>query len=498
MVIIARNKMYTFFVTVFGLFILTSLVTVLVERPIIRTFRSEVRDLQWRILLMSAALSAALLIFFAKGIKKHTFKIRTSLLLLILIGITALPRVISIHSLHVLPKGDFKLYYSLTSSLVKGEPVIDGYVALFPHVIGFPFVLSAFYRVFGSSVMVAQYLNVVLGCGIAILLFFLGKALSGRKCGFAAALLWALWPSQIFYTTLLATEPLYTLLLLLFLLLFHSAATTGKSFGQAALYFGLLGIFCCGINAIRPFGLIFLIALACYYLLCTRKNVLPNQKFSRKAALYGILVLSYLISFNGLTYILSSIGNMEIAKSPIGFNVYVGANLDSRGAWNSEDSKMLEHLMKEPGYTAQNVHSTLLKMGIERFKEHMSQNFFLLKEKFKGMWAEDYDVLWYIWSALDPEKPSPFNYEFYFKLLIKLCNYYYYTILLLCAYSGFRAIKSRQTGYIVLPCILVLGMAAVHLIVEVHGRYHYPAMALFALIASYGLFGFTKENSPKV
>ena len=51
------------------------------------------------------------------------------------------------------------------------------------------------------------------------LLFLLGRWLWGLESGIAVYLLWVLCPSQTIYNSLVLSEPLYTTLLLLFLVL---------------------------------------------------------------------------------------------------------------------------------------------------------------------------------------------------------------------------------------------------------------------------------------
>lgn len=60
----------------------------------------------------------------------------------------------------------------------------------------------------GPSVLTAKLLNVGVGTVSLLLIYNLGKTLSGEAAGRLAAILFALWPSQLFLTSVLASEHL--------------------------------------------------------------------------------------------------------------------------------------------------------------------------------------------------------------------------------------------------------------------------------------------------
>ena len=48
-------------------------------------------------------------------------------------------------------------------------------------------------------------------------------------------------------------------------------------------------------------------------------------------------------------------------------------------------------------------------------------------------------------------------------------------------------LKNTSEYFIIFLFIIISGIIAIHMIVEVAGRYHYPAVSLFALVAGYCL-----------
>lgn len=80
--------------------------------------------------------------------------------------------------------------------------------------VGFPLVLAATYGLFGSHPTTAVGLQIIIGTLTCVLVSTIGERVLGRSIGRVAALVMALYPTHVFYGTLLLTEPLFTLLLL--------------------------------------------------------------------------------------------------------------------------------------------------------------------------------------------------------------------------------------------------------------------------------------------
>lgn len=418
--------------------------------------------------------------------------------LLLLILTTAIPRLIWIIIIKVKPLNDFNTYHAFATAFSKGNFIGGGYIALFPHYVGYPILLTPFYKLFGTSANVAAHLNVVLSCGISFLLYFLGSTLFDRKCGLGAAFIWALWPSQIFYTALVSTEIIFTFLMLLCISFFLFIMSSNKGPLPISAWFLLLGVLCSITNVIRPIGLVVFISILIYYLIFTADKIKLKNSILTKVIFLTLLVAGYLITSKFISIGTSNLINKEVAKYPFGFNIYVGSNYQSKGAWNAEDSKTLTEIEKRPGITPQEVHNELLKLSVDRIKSRSLFNTL----KFVGikhgmMWTVDHDSMVYIKAGLI-QQDTKFDFYKFESLLIKLSNFYYHAILLLCGFSGFILLKRKNQGLPLLLVIIILGIIFLHMIVEVAGRYHFPAICLFSLLASCGISSFFKQDQPKL
>ncbi|UCE02629.1 MAG: glycosyltransferase family 39 protein [Candidatus Latescibacterota bacterium] len=106
----------------------------------------------------------------------------------------------------------------------------------------YPFVLGAVYSLFGVDHRVVVFAQVALGTLLCWLVYRLGRRWAGERVGWIAALLVAVSPTYVFATNLLASENLFTLLLVLALLLATvSHAGRGRLAGAGVL-FGLAAL----------------------------------------------------------------------------------------------------------------------------------------------------------------------------------------------------------------------------------------------------------------
>ena len=97
------------------------------------------------------------------------------------------------------------------------DALVAGHVVWRPWVhypVGYSFILSIFYRVFGPALLIAPILNALLGSGVAAVVHRLGRYFTTSSRAKLAAALVALHPGLIAYSPLVMTEVLATFLLL--------------------------------------------------------------------------------------------------------------------------------------------------------------------------------------------------------------------------------------------------------------------------------------------
>jgi len=484
-----KNILSTVIFLIYSIFILFNTFYFLKTKPLRAYFRNYV-TIYTLLFIAAAVVSAGIILFLSRKFFSKIKFDRQIPVLLALVLITAIPRLIWIICVKVTPQNDFHTYHIFATEFAKGNFIGGGYISLFPHYIGYPVLLTPFYRLFGASTDVATVLNVVLSCGISLLIYRIGSNLYDRKCGFLGALIWALWPSQIFYCALVSTEIAFTFLMLLCIYLFMAALKIKTRPFLKLIMFFLLGVTSSVSNIIRPIGQVVLIAICLYYPIFVIESITIKNKAISKIIFLASILTGYLITSSFISFATSKAIGREIAKYPFGYNIYVGSNYESNGSWNAADANTLTEIQKTPGISAQEIHNELLSRSWKRITERsLLTNLKFVYNKHGMIWPVDYDSLVYIRSGLIKED-TKFDFYKFESLLVKVSNFYYYTMLLLCAFGGIILIIRKHQGVPLFLVIILLGIIFLHMIVEVAGRYHFPSISIFSILASFGAISF--------
>lgn len=435
-------------------------------------------------LVLAAALITYLFGIISASVSKWMTGVNTDILYLFIIFVlSTLPRLWLINSLSVTPNADFATYHKLAVALSEGGVSNNRYISIFPHVLGYPEWLSGLYKLFGQDVRVAQYTNLVLYALMGILVYLIGSRFMRKGNALFAALFTVLLPSNILYTVLVSTEALFSVLCLLSVYLYLRWGGTGRLINRLPVFF-LLGILLAMGNAVRPLALIFLIALVLYDLFTFKVTGLKS--------LIGVKLLPVLV-FIGSFFILTGLHTnqisktigMEAAASPLGFNLYVGLNTDARGAWNEADAKVFDGLVRNDALSAQGIQDTFRALAMDRLKAMKKPIPLFILDKMATMWGNDSIAVSYIKNGYQKEQ-SILDMDARQAQLYLICGFAYGVLLLISFYSLVVSWKD-QNRPVLLFILFILGIAALHLMVEASGRYHYPAIPFLALLAASGL-----------
>lgn len=110
--------------------------------------------------------------------------------------------------------GDEVYYFHTARDLAIGEgyrdPFTLAYTATFPP--GYPLLLTPVFIAFGPHLLLAKLLNVALSALAAVLVYALATLVTDKRTGVLAGGLMALFPSQILFSGLIMTEPLFVAL----------------------------------------------------------------------------------------------------------------------------------------------------------------------------------------------------------------------------------------------------------------------------------------------
>lgn len=469
----------------------------------------------WLLLNAAAGIAARLEWEDIIRLKKKQFRILEIVAVLAVLVAAAYVRVLYVREMPMKPESDFKTYYEIADLMKRGILREEGvgyceYIAMFPHVFGYPYVLATVFRIFGTSVEVAQNFNIVLAVATTYIIYRIAKLTAGRIAGLTALVLTAFWPSQILYSNQVAGEYLFSFLLMLCLYIFMftmkkcHAEQKHPVFG--VLLHALLGILLAFTACVRPMALILLITvILCIFL---QKMWIPVRKIADQPISLVILSKGWMrCAVVLLTYICVSkfctmgieytIGQpLASSGASFGYNLLVGLNQESQGGWNQEDADYLYAAMDRSG-SATEAHLACRDLAIRRLKESPEGIFNLFVYKFRVLWSnDDYGSTWSI-LFMDQQGNLTKEREQFLYSIRDFSNIYYLLVVAFSAVGGIFLWK-KGNGLLYPFCLIFVGTVGMHLFVENQNRYHYHALFMFALIAGCTVKDIYSMNRSKV
>lgn len=417
----------------------------------------------------------------------------------VIIATSAALRIFVIAKMPITPSSDFETYYRIAELMTQGglrASGYGGYIAQFPHVIGYPFVLSLLFRVTGPSVLAGLYLNMAASLFSVFLVYRIARTLAGRLGGFIALIGAAFWPSQILYGTILASEPVFTCLLLLGLWLFIYLFRYPQRIStlEGAIFLCItLGAMLALTNAIRPLSTVMLIAAILCFIPCVvrfnRNEKLLNSRLTRAACQGWFRAGIIFITFTACTQLIgASISNTIAYKLPggaasFGYNLMVGVNVDSKGTWNQEDADFFAEQFNETN-SATEAHRASLEVALARIRNNPEGIAILAVEKFAALWDnDDYGDYWTTLflsqqGHLTPERQS------FIDSFKTPNNILYLTAVFFSMVFAVQLLLSKKTSPAQGMILLFIGTAALHMLLEFQNRYHYFMLPIFIIFAA--------------
>ena len=419
------------------------------------------------------------------------------------LAFAAMLRLWVVRSLPMQVESDYKTYYEIAELITKGTLRTDGsgycdYIALFPHVYGYSYALSWVFRLFGVSVAAAQRFNVVLSVLTVFLAYRTARLAGGRLCGMVALLLTAFWPSQIVYVNMVASEYLFSFMLMLGLYVF--VRTLGDFSGDdahpalGALLHVFLGAWLALTAAVRPMALLLLITIV----ICVgfERLRLPVRStadqpvsliFLSKGWMRCFAVVAVYMATSGLIAIgVTNAVDRDLASgtTSFGYNLLVGLNVEAEGGWNQEDSDYLYAALERTGDASQ-AHLACRDLALQRLGDVKGvMNLFL--HKFQVLWMnDDYGATWNLLfmeqqGTLTSERAS-------FLYAVRSWGTTFYLLVLALSLVGAVGFWQKGAGLAYPFLLMVLGTVAMHLLVENQNRYHFHALYMLAILAAFGV-----------
>lgn len=458
----------------------------------------------WMFLVFSTNVLAKIRMSQRIKVNPNVLKYAEIIFVILILALAAGVRIWAIIKFPMKPASDYKTYYEIALLLKDGTIQKEGkgycnYIAMFPHVMGYCYILKTLFSIVGTSVKAGLYLNVFFSVSTVFIIYRIARKIGGRTAGMIAIVLCAFWPSQVLYITMLSAEYCFTFMLFLCVLLFVSLVKdydkNTKNAGIGIFKHLILGVLIALTAAIRPMALILLIAILISLFpqkmklqLVHKNNISLTLRMLEKGWIRCVLIIiPYMIVSNVITTNIELVVNKTLpsASTSFGYNLLVGLNTQSKGGWNDEDAALLYASMEQTGSASQ-AHITCRDLAFQRIVNDPKGIFNLFIQKYELLWGnDDYGATWNI-AFLDEQgnltkERSDFLYS------IRDMNDIFYMIMVFLALISLIYLLKTEGNIVYCLILLYIGTVVMHLMVESQNRYHYFVLEVFMILAGLGV-----------
>ncbi|PYI52600.1 glycosyltransferase family 39 protein [Paenibacillus flagellatus] len=423
----------------------------------------------WTIALaMLGSIAAALLLTSVadRWMKRLPF---VAVLLLATVGL----RLAWVLAVDTQPVSDFLDMYAAGVSAANGDVSFgtNDYFSRWVYQLGFAFYEALLIKLFGNSLLMLKLFNIAFQAGTALVIYRTAALAFNDTCGKMAALLYALYVPNILMCSVLTNQHVSTFLYFLGLMLLIGRSFSGKA---GWLFVGL----CFGVgNLMRPLGSFFLLGFVAYVVLIRLVPSIRERKWPALAAkTIGVLAVYWLVQ-QGASFALvqSGVTPYPLSSQEPYWKFMIGLNPQTNGGWSYEDT--LYVLQFPLGEERNRAELELLKERL-RDKRQVAE---LFVSKTKTMWGADDSAP--LWSMPDQDRPA------LQKKLIRAERIEYLTMALFGLIAmAVLAIRGRGSPEASLYMLLLLGYAALHVVIEVQTRYRFDIMPCVFVLQSFGLY----------
>ncbi len=366
---------------------------------------------------------------------------------------------------------DMTVYDFQAYALARGEGYVDFVLKPTAHwPPGYPAALSVLYRFTDNSLLAARLLNVVAGSLTVVLVYLLGRKVFGRGIGLMAAGLLAVFPGQIFATSLILTEPVFTLLFVLILTIaVYTLLGEREDRPRQAFLIGLL----IGVAAlVRGEGLLL-------------AAIIPVLIFVRHRSWHATLARSSLLLLGAAIVVLPwTARNVARMHAPIIISTsateafWIGHHEGAKGRITDFELSVPAD-MQNPEKEVR-LNNEALRQGLDFIKNNPVEELGLVPRRFVALyWGDGSSIAWHDNpSTLTPEKS---------RMFARLSDGFYWVIGALAALGLPTWLSLRDRRKALLVAVVACWTLLFSIVFFGDERFHFSIMPIFCLWAAVSL-----------
>jgi 4-amino-4-deoxy-L-arabinose transferase-like glycosyltransferase len=393
---------------------------------------------------------------------KAIFGIPIALVAIVILAAAARLAVLAgLNTLPVSDAADFNLIARRLSAGL-GYSTESGPTAYWPP--GYPLLLGAVYRLFGTSLVVAKALNLVCGVATVIMTFLLAKTVGARdRVAWLSALLAGMFPSLVFYTNSVTSETLATFLVV------ATVALAWNMDRRTPLTSALLGLLLGLLLLTRPLLAVAPLAVMVGHMYWSKGRDLKPLRLG-----VTVVVAAVVVSGWGVRNYFQMNALVPISTNG-GVDFWIGNSPGAAGGYYEPPS---DDPVRSLGGEVERNSAGYLD-GASWALHHPVSELKLVVLKELQFFARDHGTLGFPLAATALEGPSSG------RLALYIIDDLYYLAMGCMAVGGFLLALRRRERSLTLLGLVIVAVAAMHVAFFAVPRFHLPILPFAAVLAAF-------------
>jgi 4-amino-4-deoxy-L-arabinose transferase-like glycosyltransferase len=340
---------------------------------------------------------------------------------------------------------------------------------------GYPVFLGWIFSLFGEGLAQTYLLNAVLSALTVLIVYGIGLILFDRRTALVGAAAMAVWPGQIYFTSLTLSEPLFSFLFSLAVLLMLLATRVERGKAAVVLMFGIVTAL-----AVLTRGQALLLLPLAFIVWA-----LAEQRW--RPALAWVMLATVIVGVTLAPWVARNqrqLGSPVLLATNFGVNIWIGNHDDATGRQSipeSEAPQPSHQGVTQPEFEVK-ADNLALRKGLDYMRSHPARELQLALTKVRAMYESDA-------TALDWN--SGYRHDFYASRSVEdwlraAANGFWFAAIALSG-VGLISSRARLTGVLALLPLLVLLWTATHVLFFGDARFHYPVVFAISLLGARGL-----------
>ncbi len=343
---------------------------------------------------------------------------------------------------------------------------------------GYPMLLAALFRLPGDDIAAARIVNVLAGLALIAGVYYLAAKLWNRAAGLCAAAAIAFFPSNVYFSSLLLSESVFTAAAVLLLCL-----TVGWTLGVDTPRWRMLvlGLAAACVGMLRPEGAFIVLAIIATW-------IVVHRSLRTVAIFTGLLVLGMAVLY--VPWTIRNIVQLDapvVGTTGLGQVLIQGHNPEAGGRPDLFAVTQLWDKYRDVPFPERElrINNEGISESIDYAVHHIPREISLVPHRLAWFFRGDDTVVFWVQNA-PPGESRPFSIAWEGRLET-IANVYYYVIAA-CMVLGLPFWLSRTHRHhtiIWAPFAVYVTMWAMFFVGE--ARYHFPLLPIFSILAGTGV-----------